>query len=384
MSIRIKDLTKIKSLKGFTLVTGTSGLEREVRNVALGEIDENGKLSPISNTFKRASLVIAREKSPKGLGSSEWLSLVQDLKEQNILALACNSSLIKKINQDVIQYCEAERISIFSYDPDSIRIETIIYEIMQSIQGSSTSYSMEREIDKLIKGDVTRVEVEQTATSINPNFQRLCSITYIKAKEDDEDFDLGGSVGGYAQPKGEDDLTVDLFVYKDGLFVIVTMSKVDVEKRDSIVNGVLKGNAKSRDVILASSSFVYPYEELDRAFKESYYAYMAGMAEGRSKLIYDEIGTYKFLIPNMNNPEEQSFMKKYIMNMSKDQINTAIVFLRCNCNFDDAAEELICHRNTVRYRINKIREMTDPTLSEFQFYENLSAALKLYLLTSIV
>nr|WP_263326377.1 helix-turn-helix domain-containing protein [Neobacillus sp. Marseille-Q6967] len=39
-----------------------------------------------------------------------------------------------------------------------------------------------------------------------------------------------------------------------------------------------------------------------------------------------------------------------------------------------------CHPNTIRYRIAKIRQLIEPVGNELVFYENLSAAVKLYLL----
>ncbi|WP_404293857.1 helix-turn-helix domain-containing protein [Cytobacillus kochii] len=39
-----------------------------------------------------------------------------------------------------------------------------------------------------------------------------------------------------------------------------------------------------------------------------------------------------------------------------------------------------CHPNTIRYRMMKIRQLIEPFGNEFVFYENLSSAVKLYLL----
>ena len=45
-----------------------------------------------------------------------------------------------------------------------------------------------------------------------------------------------------------------------------------------------------------------------------------------------------------------------------------------------AAERLFCHKNTIRYRIGKLQEKVDPLTNEKEFYQNLAAAIKVYLL----
>ena len=45
------------------------------------------------------------------------------------------------------------------------------------------------------------------------------------------------------------------------------------------------------------------------------------------------------------------------------------------------AEALFCHKNTVRYRMSKIQELIDPKSNDKTFYESLSIALRIYMLS---
>ncbi|MDQ6598042.1 helix-turn-helix domain-containing protein [Bacillus salipaludis] len=64
----------------------------------------------------------------------------------------------------------------------------------------------------------------------------------------------------------------------------------------------------------------------------------------------------------------------------KDLLQTAITFVLKQGNVKEIAEAHYCHPNTIRYRMTKIRQLIEPFDNEFVFYENLSAAVKLYLL----
>ena len=58
--------------------------------------------------------------------------------------------------------------------------------------------------------------------------------------------------------------------------------------------------------------------------------------------------------------------------------HTASVFLQCNLNVTDAAHQLYVHRNTLLYRLNKIKQLTGYDLRQFQdamhyYYDEVNA-----------
>ena len=61
-------------------------------------------------------------------------------------------------------------------------------------------------------------------------------------------------------------------------------------------------------------------------------------------------------------------------------VNSLRVFLK-NLNINKASEELFIHRHTLKYRLNKIRELTDldPNLPEHQFILNMGILVSDYL-----
>ena len=77
-----------------------------------------------------------------------------------------------------------------------------------------------------------------------------------------------------------------------------------------------------------------------------------------------------YLNPITHNPSDSS----------KELIKTAIAYIKCEGNPKLTADNLFIHENTVRYRMNKLREKLDPNANDFVFYENLSLAIKIHLL----
>ncbi len=124
---------------------------------------------------------------------------------------------------------------------------------------------------------------------------------------------------------------------------------------------------------------------LRRARNEALLA--ANVVEGdseRSALAYEESGTYQLLLPHMNDPAElQRFYDQtvrplcaYDEQYETDLLGTLSTFLDCDANVNATAARLITHRHTIRYRFERVRELTGLDVSSTDGREKLSLGLK--------
>ena len=383
MSVKVNELSKLHSLSHFRLVAGEKGLSNEVSTVCLADLEVDKELVPYANGIRRGSFVISSLRHNLDLSTSDYIQIFDALMEHKVSAFSYNEKMVKKLPDKVLDMCNANALPVFAFNPEEVYIENVVFDIMHTIQEKSVSFSMDREIEKMLREGLSKAEVEGIATSINPNFHRNCIVAYIKAKDKEAEFSPGRIARSYAPSYENDSAVTTLLPFREGLLVIITMPRMDLKLRDKIIYDIVEQIPGRHRVMVACGSEQPTFDGLDRAVRECNHAYITGKLEDLDWVEYDDIGTYKFLIPNRNHPEEIAFMRKYMRNMSKEQLETAIVFVKCNGSFDKAAEKLICHRNTVRYRINKIHERTDPDKSEFQFYENLSAAIKIYMISGV-
>ena len=377
MSIRVSEIVNQKSLKKFKLLAGESGLTKEVSTICIADLELDKNLFPYSGGMRRGSFVISNEL----INEDNMMEALKWFVEWRAAGLAISVKAGVKPKQEIIDLCNNIGFPLFMYNQEEVYFDNVIFEIMHLIEENSLAFSMEREVGKLLKGNLSQNEIEKIANSICPDFQRHVVVCFVKAKDSNTEFDVSRIVRNYSRENATDDAVVQLINYRDGLIIVISMGRIDLKVRDAIIDDVIGYNIDRDKLIIASGDEHPTFEELDKAFIECNYAYIAGKIEGLNRVEYDNIGTYRFLIPNRNNPAEIAFMKKYMRKMSNEQLETAIVFIRNNGNFDKAAQELMCHRNTVRYRINKIHESTDPGKSEFQFYENLSTAIKIFLIS---
>ena len=125
--------------------------------------------------------------------------------------------------------------------------------------------------------------------------------------------------------------------------------------------------------------------DLQRAYDEALLS--VNVVEGdleRSELAYEETGTYQLLLPYMRDPAElKRFyhetvrpLVSYDEQYDTDLLGTLATFLDCDANVNATASRLITHRHTIRYRFERVRELTGLDVSSTDGREKLSLGLK--------
>lgn len=125
--------------------------------------------------------------------------------------------------------------------------------------------------------------------------------------------------------------------------------------------------------------------DLHRAASEALLAanVVAGDPE-RVTLGYEDTGTYQLLLPHMSDPAElRRFYEETVRPLASydeqyetDLLGTLATFLECDANVNATAARLFTHRHTVRYRFERIRDLTGLDVSSTDGREQLSLGLK--------
>jgi sugar diacid utilization regulator len=125
--------------------------------------------------------------------------------------------------------------------------------------------------------------------------------------------------------------------------------------------------------------------DLHRAGAEALLAANVAEARGLAELSFEETGAYRLLLPAMSeDPTElQGFFEEtvaplvaYDEQYETELVRTLETFLDADGNVAGAAERLFTHRHTVRYRLERVRELTALDVSSSDGRERLSLGLK--------
>jgi sugar diacid utilization regulator len=101
--------------------------------------------------------------------------------------------------------------------------------------------------------------------------------------------------------------------------------------------------------------------------------------------IYNDIGAYKILLDIKNDETLERFynelikpIKEYDEEKNGMLLETLLTYVKNDGDMKKTADDLFQHQNTVRYRIQRIKELLNLEKENIKFYENISLAFKIY------
>ena len=125
--------------------------------------------------------------------------------------------------------------------------------------------------------------------------------------------------------------------------------------------------------------------DLHRAGAEAFLAANVAVAQGTEQLAFEDTGAYRLLLPAMvEDPEElRRFHQEtvaplvaYDEQYETELVRTLETFLDEDGNVAGSAQRLYTHRHTVRYRLERVRELTGLDVSSTDGREKLGLGLK--------
>jgi PucR family transcriptional regulator, purine catabolism regulatory protein len=146
-------------------------------------------------------------------------------------------------------------------------------------------------------------------------------------------------------------------------------------------------------VTVARSRHASDPADLHRAGAEALLAANVAEARGLAELSFEETGAYRLLLPAMSeDPAElEGFFDEtvaplvaYDEQYETELVRTLETFLDADGNVAGTAERLFTHRHTIRYRLERVKELTDLDVGSTDGRERLSLGLKAMRVLGIV
>lgn len=382
MALKVRELLQLQSLQGMSLISGEKGLDRIVCSAGIADYEFAPDVDYHNdNAFEKDSFVISSLLFAKN-DKRRILKAIEELYELGTSAFAFKRVIFEDLPQEVIDFSEEKQYPIFSFGEERY-FENIIYEVMEAVQRDDTQILAEDKIKQMIDGELPRDEVNRISRGISLLFKRSAMAVYVKPRAAGMKLDTARIFRNFYLNKRLKNKSI-LCSYDRGLFVILTSPYEEREKFEVILEEVVEGLALDLSELTLSRSGVYhPYEELDRCFRESYHTYSAGAIDVKDYGRYDQIGMFKYLIPLKDSMALREFSDEIMRPLldKEEFLHTCITFVASGGDISRTAFACCCHQNTIRYRLTKIKELVGAAeKSELEFYAEMSAAVRTYLL----
>lgn len=380
MALTVIEATKLDTFKNFRLISGISGLNSQVDKVGIldWEFFSRSEWDFNKGEFVLTSLLFAKD-NPDFI-----LEAVKELVKDGASGLAIKNIYYNELPMEVVDYSNKNSFPIFIFD-NSVYFEDIITEVMDKIRFSENHELMESKIDILIKKSLNKTTVREIALEINSSFKENFFVLYCKNKKyipSDEIITLLDSL----KRKKKIGLHSTALKYRNGILIIFTEDKLELKNFKTSVDYLINTiGIDAHDHYIGVSSLHSNLVELDQGIKESLYAQKTGEVSTQSFNFFNDIGIYSILMPFVDETWIHSFynriiqpIRSYDEKYNTELFDTAIKYIENDGKIIETAKAFFLHKNTIRYRIGKIKELLNMEDCEGSFYEQLSIAVKLY------
>ncbi|MBI9014157.1 MAG: PucR family transcriptional regulator [Clostridiales bacterium] len=374
MSIMVSEAMQLNHLKPLNLIAGSSGLNKKIEKIG---ILDHEIIEGIPGMFTSGDFVLTTF-TPIREDMDAIIKCIKDLIECRATALAIKSIYITELPQTAIDYANKHDFPIFIFGKD-VYFEDVIEDLMIGMQSRSHIEILESKIDVLYKNELKPSLVKEMAFDLNRHLQSELQVFFLKEKRYINDTKIIRIAEKYKRSRHQYEQH-SVFKYKEGLLVIFSYPKMSlnhVSIDQKFIFNLLGIDASK--YYMGSSEILYDLIHLDLGIKQSIYASKVCELEEKDKISYRDIGIYKLLLPH----QESIWIKRYVDDIL-DPINnyddgklieTARIYIQCGGDILRTSKEMFQHKNTIRYRIQKMKSLLNVSL-EGDFYEQLSIAIK--------
>jgi DNA-binding PucR family transcriptional regulator len=324
------------------------------------------------------SLMFAKEK-PELI-----LQAVKSLDEMGVACLSYKPIFFKELPREVIEYSESHDFPIFEISDDAF-FEDIVLAIKKEVGQDMTESEIENSLEKVLAGELGESDMHRLKQRIAPELKRYVQVVCFVPRSDEEMFDRDHFVkytrrlALTARYSGR----TALCRFRGGGFVFLSRDVEEGDDMDVLLQDVAISVGMPLKEVRCGMSLVLRTDlELDTAIRQAYWAQRAAKVEEYEIRRYQDMGVYRLLAPEMNSPtllhNAEAFLRPLLEHTEEDEedrsmlLETTLAYVKAYKNVNLAAEMLFCHKNTVRYRMQRVHELLAPSLSENDFRECLT------------
>jgi len=367
-------------LEEFKLIAGEGGLDRFINTIG---ILDHEMIEDMMHIFVEGELVLSTMSVARNDVDLVFQS-IKSLIDQNVAALAIKAVYYKTLPQEIIDYANSYNFPIFLFEP-TIFIEDVIRTVFSGIKSRGMHSLMEIKLETLFSGSVNPNTVHDIAIELNADFQMKTLAIYCQEKRFISDDSVIKIIDKYMRITNRSRKN-GLFKFRKGFIVILSAEPNDKMKPELDLQYLFDSlGLKSSDFVLGMSTVQKTLYTLDKAIKESYFAYQTAVLTQEDAVPYASTGLYKLLMSISDQPWTIQYTNTLLDPLFKydEKYNTKLyetIKLYFNAQGKTAvvAEHLYQHKNTILQRIRKVKELTGPFKSDQDFFEQLSTAIKLY------
>lgn len=370
MQTQVKTLYEYAKTKyNLNLLSGQMGISNSVSWIYLAEDIQN------ISFLKGGEMVITT-----GLFTNSGISLLEFIRVLTLKNCSCILINIGKylhindITPEIIKYCEINKMPLLT-----LPWEVHLVEIMQdSCRLLLQDKEREDQLSAAFQSALYQTSIpESILQTLNQfGFATIADYRVIVIRNLNDTTTI-------TSPLNSCDLKYHLFYY-DNLHILI----IQFIPKQLLLEQIIDIICSDKSIIIGISDEMHSLIQIERSYKRANFSLAASKLWKRSFVIFDELGLFQLLFCNSDSDMLHSIyqrnlgiVEQYDTEHDTDYLNTLHQFLLSDCNLIETASRLYTHRNTIVYRIRKIKDLLGTELdnSSIKFDLLMSFYIKEYL-----
>ncbi len=379
MNMTLGEAVALDAFKTFRLIAGEAGLKEPI--VTVGMMDyEMGDM--IEKNFREGELVLTTLVNIKD-DLNRLGEIVERLIKVGAAGLAIKNIYIETIPEPIKKRCDEANFPIFVFH--DVFFEVLITAVNDLVKTQLEMEDLEVQIDRMLSGEMNRFAVRRLVQQLYRYFGEYVQVAYAKSSEtySHEAVDLQRCLL---------DKSHKCWPYRGGFLVVVSGDEPESQPLLKHMERSLNQLQLDHDHVLGLSRGGQKIDRLDAAIHEAIYAYQTAVTYQLGKLNFSDMGLDRLLLPIKDNPWAVQYyesviepLQTYDQRQGAELLKTAVVYILSGGDVKLAAEKLFQHGNTVRYRMERVRQILsegrdEQWHTEWSFYETLAVGVRLHLI----
>jgi len=377
MAFTLNDALELDIMQRFKLVAGKNGLHRPVSKVGILD-HESGQT--ITDTFIEGEFTLASLLAVKD-NVQELYPLVERLIDAGTACLAIKTVYFDAVPSNVIDLANRLNYPIFLFDVTYF--EDIIMVLNNAVKERQMTDQHAIRIEHMLQNEITGFQVRNFAFELNRKFEDHHFVFYVERYEDQgNEYRLIQNITKQINKS----YVLSLIPFRKGVLGIVSLSQPEdntIEQVDTLLSDLLKDQMVKYNI--GFSQFYSTIEGLKSSIEESLNAFEYACINERNSVQYTEMGIDRILLPLRQDPKVMDFYNQLIKPIMEydrehgtDLLKTAEAYVMYKGDFKETAKSLYQHGNTIRYRIEKIKQLMKQHSKGEYTYEELAVAIRLH------
>lgn len=377
--LTVKDVINMPVMQNCRIVAGEKGLSNPVNNpnVADNIFYKEKEFTPfeVNHDFFLTTFYFGRH-DPQYIVDS-----LKAFIKINAAAICITDEYISDIPEEAKKICDDNNFPVIFINK---------FTSYSSVISSIIEYKIALEKSGLLSGllsDLTSPKISQSRKleiikELNPSFWNNAIVFYAVEIINDK-----STKNNYIQISNNLNTHSACFAseYRDGLLHILTFRDAKKGIIDSLIEDTLSDLRHNLPDSIIGISDPCTTQRLGDAILQAFTSVYSGAEDKNNIIKYGTLGITRLLVSIQDHPALESFynetvdpIKQHDFTYNTNLFETIISFMENDMSYSKTADAMFIHKNTIRYRMSKIRALINFGKNEIDFFETLSIIYKIY------